>query len=178
MPYATRQYAAFYRTNLPARILWTHQNKLYFGTDDGKIKEFYTDPDAVSSYNDDGEPIHAIWETPDLDGKQFYKNKTFRYIAVRLKAAVATSIKIYSFKRGLWSFIKEDNSTGRYLSFSDIVFSKFTFSSDNTQKIISSKLRIKKIDKARFRLENNELNEPFGIYDLALEYVESGNFKG
>lgn len=178
MPYATRQYVGFYRTNLPARVLWKHDNMLYFGTKDGKVKVFHTDPNALSSYNDDGEPIHAIWETPDLDGKLFYKNKTFRYIAVRLKAAVATSMRFYGQKRGLWTFIKEDNMTGRYLTFANIVFSKFSFSSDTTQKIISSKLRIKKVDKARFRLENRELNEPFGIYDLALEYVESGNFKG
>ena len=178
MPYATRQYVAFYRTNVPARVIWKHDEKLYFGTTDGKIKVFYTDPDALMSYNDDGEPIHAIWETPDLDGKLFYKNKTFRYIAVRMKAAIATSLKLYSFKRGIWTFIKEDNATGRFFTFANIVFSKFTFSSDNTQKIVSSKLRIKKVDKARFRVENDQLNEPFGLYDLALEYVESGNFKG
>jgi hypothetical protein len=178
MPYATRQYAAFYRINLPARIMWQYKQKLYFGTENGEIKEFYTDSDSTLSYNDDGEAIHAIWETPDLDGTLFYKNKTFRYIAVRLKAAVATSIRMYSFKRGIWSFVKEDSSKGRYLSFSNIVFSKFTFSSDNTQKILSSKLKIKKIDKARFRLENNKLNEPFGIYDLAVEYIENGNYKG
>lgn len=178
MPYATRQYAAFYRINVPARVMWQYKEKLYFGTNDGKIKEFYTDPDAPMSYNDDGDPIHAIWETPDLDGKLFYKNKTFRYIAVRLKAAIATSVRMYSFKRGIWSFIKEDSTTGRYLSFAGIVFSKFTFSSDDTQKIVSSKLKIKKVDKARFRLENDKLYEPFGIFDLALEYVENGNFKG
>ena len=37
---------------------------------------------------------------------------------------------------------------------------------------------MKKVDKARFRLENNELGEPFGIYNVALEYTENGNYKG
>ena len=177
MPYSTRQYAGFYRTNLPANCMWEKDGNLYFGTTDGRVCEFYSDSDALVSYNDDGEKIEAIWETPDLDGKLFYKNKTFRYLAVRLKSAVATTLEMYVQKRGLWSFIKKDNYTARYLSFGSVVFSKFTFSSDQTQKIIPTKLRVKKVDKARFRFVNSELNEPFGLFDIALEYVENGNHK-
>lgn len=177
MPYSTRQYAGFYRTNLPANCMWEKDGNLYFGSTDGRVCEFYSDSDALISYNDDGEKIEAIWETPDLDGKLFYKNKTFRYLAVRLKSAVATTLEMYVQKRGLWSFIKKDNYTARYLSFGSVVFSKFTFSSDQTQKIIPTKLRVKKVDKARFRFVNSELNEPFGLFDIALEYVENGNHK-
>ena len=177
MPYSTRQYAGFYRTNLPANCMWEQNGDLYFGTTDGRVCQFYSDSDALISYNDDGEKIEAIWETPDLDGKLFYKNKTFRYLAVRLKSAVATTLEMYVQKRGLWSFIKKDNYTARYLSFGSVVFSKFTFSSDQTPKIIPTKLRVKKVDKARFRFVNAELNEPFGLFDIALEYVENGNHK-
>lgn len=177
MPYSTRQYAGFYRTNLPANCMWEKDGNLYFGSTDGRVCEFYSDSDALVSYNDDGEKIEAIWETPDLDGKLFYKNKTFRYLAVRMKSAVATTLEMYVQKRGLWSFIKKDNYTARYLSFGSVVFSKFTFSSDQTQKIIPTKLRVKKVDKARFRFVNSELNEPFGLFDIALEYVENGNHK-
>jgi hypothetical protein len=151
---------------------------LYFGSSDGRICEFYTDYDNSVSYNDDGEPIEAIWETPDLDGKLFYKNKTFRYMAVRLQSAVATSLKILAMKRGIWSLIKEDDQKARYFSYSKLIYSKFTYSNDKTQKIISTKLRIKKVDKARFRLLNDALNEPFSLFNIAFEIVENGNYKG
>ena len=108
----------------------------------------------------------------------FYKNKTLRYMAVRLESAIATSIKIYAMKRGLWSFIKFDDAAGRYFSFSQLVFSKMGFSGDKTQKIASTKLRIKKVDKFRIRIVNDSLNEPFGVFNMAFEFVESGNFKG
>ena len=98
-------------------------------------------------------------------------------MAVRLKSAVATTLEIYVQKRGIWSFIKKDKYSARYLSFSNSIFSKFSFSSDKTQKIISSKLRVKKVDKARFQFINAELNEPFGLFDIALEFVENGNHK-
>ena len=178
MPYATRQYVGFYRTNIPATSMWKQDGNLYFGTADGRVCMFYTDAESLQSYQDDGQAIIATWETPDLDGKLFYKNKSFRHIAVRLQSAIATSIKIYAHKKGLWSLLKYDSNTARYFTFAGIDFSKFSFSCDRTQKVISSKTRIKKVDKARFRLENDALYEPFGIYDIAFEFVESGNYKG
>jgi hypothetical protein len=39
-------------------------------------------------------------------------------------------------------------------------------------------MRLKKVDKARFRFVNDVVNEPFGIFNFALEFVESGNYKG
>lgn len=177
-PYATRQYAAFYRTNVPANVMWVKDNALWFGTTDGRVCKFYTDSKNQQSYNDDGEPIEAIWETPDLDGKYFYKNKTVRYLAVRTQAAVATSLSIYVMERGLWNFIKKDSLFAKYFSFSNLIFSKLSFSTDATQKICRTKLRIKKVDKYRIRLVNDDLNEPFGLYDIALEFVENGNYKG
>ena len=178
MPYATRQYAGFYRTNIPARIMWEKDEVMYAGTADGRIIEFYTDKYALESYSDDGEPIVAVWETPDIDGKLFYKNKTLRYIALRLDSAIATSVNIWVMNRGLWQFIKKDDSSGRYLTFSHLVFSKLSFSGDKTQHTISTKVRVKKVDKFRLRLTNDELNEPFGLFNIAFEYVENGNYKG
>ena len=178
MPYSTRQYAGFYRTNIPARIMWEKDEKMYIGTADGRVCEFHTDKYALASYNDDGEPIEAVWETPDIDGKLFYKNKTLRYIALRLDSALATSVNIWVMNRGLWQFIKKDDTSGRYLSFSHLVFSKLSFSGDKTQHTISTKVRVKKVDKFRLRLTNDELNEPFGLFNIAFEYVENGNYKG
>lgn len=178
MPYATRQYACFYRENVPANCIWTFEEKLYFGTADGRVCEFYTDKNDLYSYNDDGKAIECVWETPDLDGRYFFKNKTFRYLAVRLDSAIATSINIYTMKRGIWSLAKHDSSKGMYFTFPYLNFDKFSFATDTTQKIVHSKLRVKKVDKARFRFTNTELNEPFGIFDVALEYVENGNYKG
>lgn len=176
-PYATRQYVGFYRTNLPANVMWEEDGTLFFGSKYGKVCKFYSEPESSLSYNDDGEAIEAIWETPDIDGKSFYKNKTFRYLAVRLKSAIATSASIYGMKRGHWSLIKCDESVGNTLSFQNLVFSKLVFSVDATQKIIAQKIRMKKLDKVRFRFVNDVVNQTFGLYDFAIEYIENGNLK-
>lgn len=177
-PYATRQYVAFYCLDIPATCLWVEDQALHFGTEDGKVCVFATDTDALESYNDNGKAIECCWETPDLDGKLFYKNKSFRYIAIRMMSALKTSARLSSMARGSWNFIKEDNNTGIYFDFENVDFNAFSFSTDRTDKVAHSKIRVKKVDKARFKIENNKINEPFGLMNLALEYIESGNYKG
>lgn len=178
LPYATRQYAGFYCTNIPARCIWVDsENVLCFGTDTGEIYKFYTDKETPENYNDAGEAIEAIYETPDLGGKVFFKNKTFRYVAVRQNAERKTTMEIWVQRNGVWSLIKKDSNSANAFSFKDLSFEKFTFNTDVTQRLIVSKLRVKKVDKTRIRLVNREKNEPFSIYDIGLEYKENGNHR-
>lgn len=177
-PYATRQYVAFYCNNLPIHYMWEKENRLYFGSQDGMICRFYKDKESQESYNDNGKAIECQWETPDIDGKLFYKNKSLRYIAIRVGSAIATSVEIWVMDRGIWKFVKKDNSFGRYFSFEHLIFSKVAFSGNKTQKISRTKVRVKKVDKYRLRFVNNELNEPFSLYNIANEYTENGNYKG
>jgi hypothetical protein len=176
-PYATRQFVGYYRTNVDANCMWEEGGALWFGSKTGKVCKFYTNSKDIYSYNDDGAVINARWETPDFDGKLFYKNKTFRYLAVRLEQALTTSIRLSAMKRGIWTVLSSDSSTAYYLSFSGLIFSKFSFSSDTTNRIIALKTRIKKVDKARYRFENIMVNEPFALDKIGIEYVEKGNYK-
>ena len=141
------------------------------------MRRFTSDPEDVLSYNDDGRPIEAWWDMADFNGIDFYKNKTVRYFAIRLAAATATGFTLQVQVRGLWQTLKELYSRARYLAFSRITFSKFTFSCDTTPKTIGQKVKVKKVDKARFRIYNAQLNEPLGIYEIAIEFTESGKYK-
>lgn len=177
-PYATRQYVGFYRTNLPANVMWEDNKRLFFGTTDGKVCRFFNEKYELSSYNDNGETIECVWDTPDIVGKLFFKNKTLRHVAVKLDSAHSASVNIYILNRGLWQFIRKDTVHAKYFQFSKIVFSKFSFSPDKTQHTIPSKVRVKKVDKFRLRLTNDELNESFALYNIGFEYIESNNYKG
>ena len=176
-PYSTRQFVGYYRDNVNANVLWESGGALWFGSKTGKVCKFATDPDNILSYSDDGEPIHCRWETPDFDGKLFYKNKSFRYLAVRLASSIATSVHISVMKRGLWSDLTTEDPYAYYLSFANIVFSKFSFSSDTTNKVVPIKTRIKKVDQARYRFENTKVNQTFVLDKIGIEYVEKGNYK-
>lgn len=177
-PYSSFQYECYYWPDIPVRILWTENERLCFGTEDGRICKFAVNVDRADSYNDDGKAIDAYWETSDFDGNTFFKSKTFTGIAVRLASAVLTGVKVYAQKRGLWSQVFDAKDRARYFSWDYVDFAKFVFSSDQTPRTLYGKVKIKKVDKVRFRLQNNELNEPFGIYAFGLEWREPGaNYK-
>ena len=176
-PYATRQYAGFYFTNVPATCFFEIDEELYFGGNDGCIYKWYTDEIDISSYNDNGVAINALWETADISEMQFYKKKTYRYVAVRCIPEVSSSIKIYARKNGIWELLKEDYTTLRYFSYRFLTYSKFTYSTDRSQRVLATKVRLKKLPHVRFRFINDQLNEPLGLNDFAVEFNQTGNIK-
>lgn len=177
-PYSSFQYECYYWPNIPARVLFLDGDALCFGTEDGKLCRFHTNVDDVTSYNDDGAAIDAYWETSDFDGKIFFHVKTFTGMAVRLAAAVNTGVVVYAQVRGMWKQVFASGAKARYFDWSYIDFSKFTFSSDRTPRTLYGKIKLKKADKVRFRLQNNVLNEPFGLYAFGLQFKEpGGNYK-
>lgn len=185
-PYSTRQYAGFYWENVPATVFFEMKGNLFFGTEDGYLCKFYTDSTALKSYMDfkveDGVetqvPITAVWETADISDSIFYKNKKYRYVAIKSLPELASSVEIWAQRNGLWEMIKEDYQTLRYFDFSLIDFRYFSFNVDKTAKVLSAKARLRKLDHVRFKFINRLENQPFSLNDFAVEYVQNGNHKG
>jgi len=65
-----------------------------------------------------------------------------------------------------------------YFDFTHINWEKINFSTDNTPRTFGQKIKVKKVDKARFSLRNGALNEPFGLYMVAFEFTENGYYRG
>lgn len=178
-PNSSFQYECYYWTGIPATIMWVDGEKLCFGTSDGRLCEFYTDPDDRTHYNDDGKAIEAYWDTPDLDGHAFWRNKTFRYIACRLASAASTGVTILAQVKGLWRQIYIDRGKARYFDWNYVDMEHFTFSADRTPHTLGGKIKEKKVDKIRFRFRNDKKDESFGLYAIGLEYTEPGTrYKG
>lgn len=171
-PYSTRQYAGFYRTNLPARTVWTNGGRLFFGTEEGNVCRFFDDDSAATSYADDGEAICARWETPEFSGSRFFAAKSFRTVAARLAAAPVTSVQIFASKAGVFRRVFEDDAHARYFDWANLSWPRFVWSADTGPRLVKAKIRVKRVDRARLALENKEKNEPFGLYELALTWRE------
>lgn len=174
LPYSTFQYAGQYWTNIDAISWFVDGDDLYFGTSDGSIMKFYSDPDSALSYNDNGVAIDSYWTLPEFSGDVFFRNKNVKFIAVKLKSATQTGIQIYAQIDGLWEAIFEDYASFGYVDFNYFNFNYFTFSTDTTPKKAQSKITIRKKDKTSFKLRNNILNQSFGIYGVAFIYTEKG----
>ncbi len=176
-PYSTHQYEAFIFTDIAARVLYVREEKLRFGTAAGEIMEFYSNANDLNSYSDNGAPIAAHWDTPMFSGENFYVRKGFKYLALKLSAAPATGTEVFVQIKGRWSKLFEEFARLRYLSFCAVKFSQFTFSTDSTPKAFGKKLSLPKTDKAQFRFANSNENEPFGLYNYALEFQQNGRIR-
>lgn len=178
-PYSSFQYECYYFPSVGADIVFTDTDgALCFATAAGKLCRFSTDTDDPAGYNDDGSAISAYWETADFDGELFFHTKTFTGVATRLAAYPVTGVKILALVRGTWRQVYDAGSKARYISFDYVDFGKFTFSGDKTPRTLFGKVKLKKVDKVRFRLVNEEKNEPFGLYAFGVQYREpGGNYK-
>lgn len=175
-PYSSYQYEGYVLDNIPARVMWQRDSVLCFGSSDGLIMEFYTDREDPLSYNDNGEPITAYWDTPFFTGSLRHNRKQFCYLSMTLAPHAVTSTTIYARRNGLWERLFENATTARYLLFEYIHFGKMTFSTDKSPRCLGRKIDVRVVDKTQFRFENSENNEPFGIYDFTFEYTETEKF--
>ncbi len=171
------QYEAYFWKGVPAHTMSVIGKRLIFGDKKGSVYEFYTDPDALLSYNDDGKPIAARWDT-DFSGSDFYAKKRIKYVSLRMAAAPATSCEIWRRLRGVWSRVAQTGAKARYWSYQNLVYSKLTYSNDMNPRTIGKKVRIKRFDTVRLSFRNEALNEPFGLYELAVIFGEGGIYRG
>jgi hypothetical protein len=153
------------------------KGRLCFGSADGHVYAFYKDKDDPESYSDMGEPIMCKWETADISEQLFYKYKKYRYLAIKSTPTLVSSVEIWARRNGIWEMIKEDRQTLRYFDFTHIDFTKFSFSTDDTAKVVPAKVRLRKLDHAQFKFVNAKLNEPFALINFAVEYTQGGNHK-
>lgn len=176
-PYSSFQYECYFLTGIDARALMTDSEGLCFGTEGGELFRFYIDPTADSSYNDDGEPIAACWTLPQFGGELFYKHKDMLNFSLKMGAAPVTSVEIEAKTRGVWRHVAHDRTACRYLRFSSLSFSDFTFCCDSDPRVISGSVKLKRIPFAALRFQNNKLSQPFSLLELSFGYRETAEIK-
>lgn len=176
--YSHYQYECFHwQVPDSIRLLFVQESVLCFATYNGRIGRFYTDYDEPASYNDAGEPIHAVWQSGEFDADMQLKNKTVHRIWATCAPGVRTGVEVWAQVKGIWQKLFEDNTQVRYFKWSEISWSGFTWSTNQTPKIISRNIMLKNVDKTAIKLENNRMNEPFGVYEAGVEYTSGSYYR-
>ena len=150
------QYEWWYWDNIPARVLFSWNNKLYFGTDDGKICEF------TDSYLDINTPVDAYWETPFLELNSSSISKTIKAVTLILNPLGDTDITL--------GYELDDGTV-------NIITKNYTNLQDNFPKTIQEKEKIKKFMFVKFFMRNNT-SKRMTFERLILEYINSGKYRG
>ena len=79
-------------------------------------------------------------------------------MSIRVASAIATGFDVFAQSRGTWRKLFDAGARARFLDFTYIDFSAFSFSGDQTPQTIGGKIKIKKVDKASFSIRNEKLN--------------------
>ncbi len=168
------QYEWYYWENVPVRCWFIENDRLLFGTDDGRIMRFYN-AKRSDSYSDDGQPIYAKWTTPELALGTYSKYKTIRHVYTKLNPYARSSVKVYMKEDGAFMLI--DDKTADIMSWEDIDFNRFTFNTNTDVNVIHTKIKAKKVVTTQFKFENGVLNEAFGLYGAVVYYDLKSNVK-
>ena len=79
--------------------------------------------------------------------------------------------------RGVWSRIADTLARARYWSYAQLTYSKLAYSNDTNPRTVGSRVRVRGVDAVRFSLRNEVVNEPFGLFEIALVYGQGGYYK-
>lgn len=164
------QYEWYFLDNIDARVFFNLNDTLYFGRNDGKLCVF------DGSTTDLDEPTKAYWSTPlfTLDTLTHYK--TLKQFALLLNPYQRSSVDIYYRVKSVDKMVK--SQTNDIFDFNDIDFTRFTFNTDQSPRIIVTNRKAKKFMTIQFLLKN-ENAESFGFLQLALEYIVlNAKYKG
>lgn len=171
-PLSSFQYECYLWTDINASIIWEEDGKLFFGDENGNIGEF-----SEGKYSDNGKTINAYWTLPDFSGDVFWKNKTVKTVAIELAPYAQNKVRLEMKINGFWSVLKEWMDKISYFSWSDMNWNNFTWNGNSMPRTVTLKTKIKKFDKAGFRIVCDEKDKAFGVYGFSVEYTESGRYK-
>ena len=171
-------YECYYWTNIPAICLLSIKGELYFGTANGQVCKFNTDIGSLNKYNDDGKPIIASWSTTNDDDNapHLYKSMTKKGCLVTLKPYARSSGTIYIAKDGNQREMLRNGAVALdILDWDDIDFERWTFNTNDSPQDIFFKKKVKKYKRLQIIVENDALNEGFGILQIVKTFTV-GNY--
>lgn len=175
-------YEGYYWENVPAQCWLARRSgndeALFFGTGDGRVCRFNTDMASVLRFSDAGEPVRAVWATKyDDDGSPALR-KTM------LRRGCCVTIKPYS-RSSAQVYFRTDRTSGKeqpaagdvmdILTWEDLDFERFTFSTDDSPQEIFFNRKVKNYKRLQIVVRNDQLNEGFGIFQITKQYIV-GNF--
>ncbi len=168
----------------PACLVKNIDGNIYFGTDNGVICAFNFDKReengeiASSRYHFDGHVINCGCATKmDCCGIPHLTKTTIKksiVIKTRSMSRSAAKVKVRTNKKFYYQ-IARINST--VFSFDDIIFSDFSFATDD-QSLFALREKEKKWVEKQYYIYSDEYCRPFSLYYIAFRYRIVGRYKG
>lgn len=178
----TYGYECYYWDNVPAKSVCSYGKELWFGTGDGRVCRFknsgsmrdYADATVKSNPNIEGTAIRAVWSTPnDNDGaSEYFKTMQKKGSMCTVAPYQRSSVKVY---------LSPDGYPKQYIGMmyvdisglfdGEVDFGRLSFDPRTTPRDSFFRKKQKKYVRLQIFLENDALNEPFGVFEIVKTYV-------
>lgn len=163
-------YEAYHWTNMPATVWMPDESNLFFGTAEGRLCRLNTDIEGVQKYNDDGKPIKAIRTTRMEFCGDFLRYKTM--------VKKGSGLLMHPYSRGsVRVYVRTDRTQAE--EFFQTGLDDFDWYGDEAgddffiwkgAQVVPFGKKVKKWKWIQLILENNELNEGFGVYGVIIRH--------
>ena len=175
-------YEAYYWEGIPAVSTCSYERELWFGTSKGEVCRFknsgdikdYSDGTLKSNPTSAGTAIHAVWSTPnDNDGMtEYFKTMQKKGTMCTVAPYQRSSVKVYISPDGYpRQYIGRAIADISGLFDNEIDFGRLSFDPRTTPRDHFFKKKLKKYQRIQIFLENDEVDEPFGVFEIVKTYV-------
>lgn len=152
-------------------LLREYKGELYLGFSDGMIAR-------LDGTNDNQRAIVSYWTTPsDIFGTgNHYKKTNKKGGNIKFKSIPNNKIKIAckTNKTDVYRDITEFSTSG--FNFNEVDFSNFDFNAVN-QNYTVMKIKEKKFIELQIKVYSDEMDKPFGLYEIIMEAYVGGYIK-
>lgn len=189
-------YEWFYWDNIPASMFLEFDGKLFFGTANGQVCRMNDDMLSMVKYSDElvrvdgadptvehqawknGKRIKAKWTTKaDTFGTiARVKTLTKRGCTVMLKPYARSSVKISVITHNVKDLALNEVEMNVW-DFADLDFSRIDFNAMATPQVVPIGKKVKKFQQLQLVLENDGVEECFGIYGIQVQYTVNNYIK-
>lgn len=175
-------YESYYWEGIPAISTCSYERELWFGTSRGQICRFknsgdikdYSDGTLKSNPTSAGTAIRAVWSTPnDNDGMtEYFKTMQKKGTMCTVAPYQRSSVKVYISPDGYpRQYIGRAIADISGLFDNEIDFGRLSFDPRTTPRDHFFKKKLKKYQRIQIFLENDEVDEPFGVFEIVKTYV-------
>jgi len=163
--------AWYYYTGLNIHSMCNAEDKLLFGTDDGRICEL-----SEEYLNDDGEVIDCVWESGSLDFGKNYLRKFMSEIWVSMKPQAHSKVVI-TVQTDKKSEFTEKTIESRLATFEHMDFEDFSFSTNYKPQVKKLKIKAKKFAFLKIIFRSKDLYTSAIILSADPKIRETGYVK-
>lgn len=165
----------YFWDNIPAVCFLATNDRLYFGTEDGRVLRFY-EKGEDGAYCDDGQAIAAYWSTPLSPLGKWSAYKTVLDFYPVLMPYTRSGTEVYYHTEDLQRRQVSSKNLDLYC-FKTLDFSRFSFRSLQTATPYRTHTKIRRTFLFQGIIENKRAGEPFGLLGIVIKYTEGATIK-